>query len=544
MESESLVGIHRSGPAGRLLRSRQWWQPASPWIPLAAYGAVLLALSGRLALWVDEILQLLGTRDAPSVRALCEWVAVSPGGAPLGYLVQRVSLAALGFSATAARLPSCLSSVLAGFLLFAFGRRIGFAAARSTLSLILFATLPLQFRYALEARPYSQGLLLSIATAFVFLRLVAEPGWRTALLYAAVLAAAVYTQPFTFFTALANLVWAAWRLTGHERRRVLGVGAVAVALAFAAFLPWYFFARSEWAWRIAGGHWSLTWKGVAGMLAKDVTGTYALTLLLIAGIALSFTKGSRLDSRTRSFLLAMALIPIPCAIATDAAFHYMLAARQLLFILPPMVLLAADGVANLRVARRAGCWFFAAAIVSLAVVQDVRVYRAPRANWEAAAKRIRAASSAGACVLTIPVGWATYYEFFAPELRSRKCPNNIDSTLAVVLVATPYVPEAARSGSERQLEAKGLIPDGSGEWVGGSAIRVFIRRNEKFLPVLPGHPVPPHFQRVQECQQAAPEADRRALHVVPDDRDFDGSIAELPGDEERFHVKPKTVQAL
>src|SRR5450631_505949 len=79
-------------------------------LAIGTYAVSLGLLSERLSLWVDEVIQLVGTRDSPDLGALLRWVAINPGGVPLGYLTQHWAIETLGFSASSARLPSILSS--------------------------------------------------------------------------------------------------------------------------------------------------------------------------------------------------------------------------------------------------------------------------------------------------------------------------------------------------------------------------------------------------------------------------------------------------
>jgi hypothetical protein len=62
-----------------------------------------------LPLWLDEILQLIGTRDL-GFSALLNYVAENAGGVPLGYLTQAATIHLVGYSVFAA---SSVVSVLA-----------------------------------------------------------------------------------------------------------------------------------------------------------------------------------------------------------------------------------------------------------------------------------------------------------------------------------------------------------------------------------------------------------------------------------------------
>lgn len=71
----------------------------------------------------------------------------------------------------------------------------------------VFMALPLQFRYALEGRPYSQALFFSLlATLLLFPLLERVTPARTAA-YAFAVLAGLYSQPLSLFVPLSHLLW-------------------------------------------------------------------------------------------------------------------------------------------------------------------------------------------------------------------------------------------------------------------------------------------------------------------------------------------------
>jgi hypothetical protein len=71
---------------------------------ICVYAIVLVSLSGARPLWLDEIWQLIGTRDL-SGPPLMRYVATFPGAAPLGYLVQHWTINLFGFSLFFSKVP-------------------------------------------------------------------------------------------------------------------------------------------------------------------------------------------------------------------------------------------------------------------------------------------------------------------------------------------------------------------------------------------------------------------------------------------------------
>ena len=90
----------------------------------------------------------------------------------------------LGYSVFAVRLPAALCSIFSGAIFAALCWRLLFRGR--LIALALFLALPLQFRYGLEARVYSQGLLFSLVSMWLFLWLVEHPSLRMTVAYAIV----------------------------------------------------------------------------------------------------------------------------------------------------------------------------------------------------------------------------------------------------------------------------------------------------------------------------------------------------------------------
>lgn len=74
------------------------------------YLAVLLCLLHYQSLWVDEIMQLIGTRSG-DLSNTDELVRTGVGSVPLGWLPQLLAIRVLGYSPAVARLPSALASI-------------------------------------------------------------------------------------------------------------------------------------------------------------------------------------------------------------------------------------------------------------------------------------------------------------------------------------------------------------------------------------------------------------------------------------------------
>ncbi|MDQ6676863.1 MAG: glycosyltransferase family 39 protein, partial [Acidobacteriota bacterium] len=135
------------------------------------------ALSGRLPLWLDEILQLTETRRA-SPTAMIASLPQFSGAAPLGYLVQQASLRLTGYSVRMARLPSIIFGAAAVFLTALLGAELGLKYSWQAAA--LFAVFPFTLRYATESRIYSMALFLSVLASYLYVRFARRPSWTWA----------------------------------------------------------------------------------------------------------------------------------------------------------------------------------------------------------------------------------------------------------------------------------------------------------------------------------------------------------------------------
>jgi hypothetical protein len=407
---------------------------------IAAYAAALAPLLSALPLWVDEILQLIVSTRAPTLRALLVAAPVNVGAVPLGYLTQRVFTGVLGYSLFSARLPAAVFGVLsvAGAVLLA--RRLGLK--RPVWAMALLAVLPLQLRYATEGRVYSQALFFSVLSTLAFLRMRDAPGPVNAICYSLSILAGLYTMPFSVLVAVGHLIVAP--------RRVFAPLAAAGVL----FLPWFIFARRTWAAASAGNGYAFH----AGLktpllVAREISGGgYIGSLLLLALAAYGFLRMEREQARLLALTVA---VPIAGAFALDFAFGYFFAIRQVIFVLPALALLASAARPVLIVA-----------LLAASLVSDVRMFLGPRDDWDLAARALR---DTGECVVAVPPASMKPYTFFEPL---RACSGGEPSA---VLAVAPGADPADERRAVIELERRGLSPGGS-ESAGGTRIMTYSLR--------------------------------------------------------------------
>jgi uncharacterized membrane protein len=425
---------------------------------LLGYTGILFFVSPRLSLWLDEIRDLIGVR-AGSIAALLQYTArKTAAGVPLGYAVQFLCGRMFGLSTFTGRLSSVLFSVAACVGLAVLGLRL--KIRHPLLPLLIFASFPLQLRYALEARPYSQALCLSIWCTIAFLRLVERPRLLRAALYCLLVAGGLYTQPYSVFVALAHLCWIILAGNIIERRRVFVLTCVAIAVAACAFLPWLMFAKEYWLKTSVSeeDQFRFTLKSPL-MIMKELVGAgYIGTAITLMASALGLGSPT-LDRDQKLFWSLCLAAPVVGAVVADASFNYFLASRQMIFVLAPLALLASLGIDSLKTAGARAQVLLFAALLAVNVTADFQFFHRSREDWQPASNRLSAEVARGACVLFVPDHTAEIYAYFHPELEHRACEgNNADIAAEEVAVAVSHYRSApAYADTSRLLASEGFV---------------------------------------------------------------------------------------
>jgi mannosyltransferase len=427
---------------------------------IAAYAALVFGVLGIAPLWLDELQQVAAERG--SVAALLRWVQTNPGASPLPYLAQRAIVDLFGTSPFAVRIPAALCSI-AGAAVFAAlcGR---FAIRAPAWATALFLAVPLQFRYAIEARGHSQGLLCAMVSLLLLLRARERGTAGAAALYGASVALGLYSQPLTILPVFGGLFWLIGERDANSRtkRSILGAALVGVL----SFVPWYLLQRQT---QEASGTMALyffSWRQVTplGLLHELSGGGYVCSAALLCAAAVGLAK-----LPDRRLLACVALASLAGPILVDALVNYFFASRQLLFASPVLVLCAASGIERLR----AGGWRWAGyalllAFFAAAAFSDYRLATVPKDSFGAQAGVLAAHLPADACVAVAPPNQVAYYVFLRPELERRICAEPPDAA-RVIAVMSPYSTQADRDWLSRLLDQSyvkaAVLQSGAGEIV-------------------------------------------------------------------------------
>jgi hypothetical protein len=318
---------------------------------------------------------------------------------------------------------------------FALARRLPIKSPLA--SVLVYCVLPLQFRYALEARPYGVALCFSVWTTVCFFLLLDKATVLRTIAYGLCILGGLYSQPYTFFVPVAHLIWVV-----SSRRKLgwkfVGLAAGIVVLSALLFLPWYLYARAVWHETAASYHSHIDLKSGL-MILHELTGAGYIGTVVVAAAALVGIARGLVNAEQRLFWSLYLLVPVAGAIAGDVFFGYFLAIRQILFIVAPLALLSVLGVesrprtGSLLTERFAGLLLLATLVGG-----DIAFLRRPRENWAAAARLLSGASDRGACLIFVPDD-ASLYEFFEPRLGALRCTaDQLQHAPEVDVAINPY----------------------------------------------------------------------------------------------------------
>jgi hypothetical protein len=205
------------------------------------------------------------------------------------------------------------------------------------------------------------------------------------------------------------------------------------------------------------------------MLFRELTGAGywgggVLILLCILGAAGSRPQ-TQMDRRTLVLLLLLIAVPLCAGVLADAAFGYFLAARQFVWVLPALAILAVSAW-NTRPRETAALM---AVAVILCGYKSVRYFSQPEPDWQAASAAITAEIDRGACLRVAPSSAHEIYAYFAPHLDETRA--NCSSVVAAVI---PDSGDHDRDAIFEDLLAHGYTKLRTGD-VGGTALTVFRR---------------------------------------------------------------------
>jgi 4-amino-4-deoxy-L-arabinose transferase-like glycosyltransferase len=335
------------------------------------YAAMRLWNLAAFSLWGDEVFSLRAARmGLGDLFAAAVADAVHP---PLFYLVLKVWVAVGGEALWWLKLLPVATSIAAIAPVLLLARELRAKHEAAALALALAAVNPYLIHYAQELRMYSLLMLLSLASAWVYVRYARTGGrgWLAALFGVNLLL--VYTHYFGWLVVAAE---AAVTLL-LSRERLAPMAGVVAALA-AGFAPWVY-AIARGAGETRGLDQNFRDRPSLGDLAGffgSLDGPASAWWLTIAGIAVFclpvaalFWRSEEGERRSPGFVMLAALAFGP-AFAAFAASHVLANSvwreRYLIVSAVPYLLLAAAAAWRLPNPKLRGVWVAALCAVAVA----------------------------------------------------------------------------------------------------------------------------------------------------------------------------------
>jgi hypothetical protein len=208
----------------------------------ASYLILILVVAALLPLQLTEMHQAF-VRLNVTWKTLFLSIARIPGSVPIGFLVQLPFALLASHSRILLRLPSALSAVANGYLVWRLAK---LTPVRTPLTAtIVFLCLPIQFFAATNSRPPELALLFLLLATIQFLEIIQQPDLRKTIFYGLFLTLCLYAEPYSFLPAIGYALFLLRFSVRPAERRALWFLLPATATPAILFLPFYAWATNE-----------------------------------------------------------------------------------------------------------------------------------------------------------------------------------------------------------------------------------------------------------------------------------------------------------
>jgi uncharacterized membrane protein len=288
---------------------------------VAGLAAITLVALGSRFLWLDSVPRFWGDEAFNGVQVRKPfWVMLDvvrhDSHPPLLYLLQKV-VAQVSTSPAALRLVSALAGTAAVLLAGALGRRIGGDRA-GLLAAALLASFPPFLVSSRDSRGYSLAMTLVLAAALALWRAAERPSPGRLAVYAACVAAAIYTHYFAIPAISCQLLVAL--LVLRPPRPTAARLLAAAAVGGMTLLPWLVLATAQfqhvgapfWVRPIhIGSLFDDISTGVAQTPGHELAaiGTWLAEAAVIPLLVVAYRRAAPDARRGILFLLGCALVP-------------------------------------------------------------------------------------------------------------------------------------------------------------------------------------------------------------------------------------------
>lgn len=302
---------------------------------------------GAKQLWVDEIIQALHSQP-DSLKEILVCVSQDRGGSPLDYVIQHFFITSIAADIEwTARIHTAIFGTLAIPLIYIISRKLLNSERSSLLSAWLLCFFPLNHHYSQEGRPYALFALLTLCLYIVLFRLLEKQNYGIWICFVLTATLSFYAHAYTALVLLTQFCYLLYRqvLTKESLKTTLRLWAyflLGSMLASAAYLPWLVYSFDN-----AKGDAAepIELNLILRTVKEFADGSYplaaAIMMCFVAGVVYLYRNMKYLQLGA---LLIWILVPFPVIVGVLLWRDYFFATRQVIFIAPAVIIMAAHGV--------------------------------------------------------------------------------------------------------------------------------------------------------------------------------------------------------
>ncbi len=345
---------------------------------------------GYYSLWLDEIGQVVVSGFSLSQLLAAVGGHLSP---PLDYLLLKIFMV-FGSSDTIVRLPACLYGTASIPLIFYLGRKV-VGESPAIIAAVMLALSPMAIAFSQEARMYSLFLMIALLSYIICHKFLEKPTIKGAAALGAVNGMLVMTHYFGFAIVGIELVILIIMAFQQRWTRQWIYVISSFLLTAVLFVPWlptflqqiqnsggqinYALPQGKDFFRFIFNAFSIHTGGEEGPWY------YGFILAFIAGLAVAFVA-----KNNKTVLLAVGFLVVVAGSFIINIFKPIVTTRNLMFLLPIYLLVAAYAADRFREAIRLNLWI-AASLVMVFLIPPVYHYHTAgrpdfKPDWKRAAE--------------------------------------------------------------------------------------------------------------------------------------------------------------
>ena len=465
--------------------------------------ALRLYQLGQNSFWNDEAGQALAAIQ-PTLSGMLRLIEGHAMAMPLDYMVSRL-MSLLGPVEMVMRYPTLMWAVLTLALYYAFARQMVQPRVALLTAWILSWSV-FHLHYSQEMRFYSALIFFYGLSTWLLLRAVHQPTRRRWGLFVVITSVGAYFHPFVLLATVNGFFYLVIRRAGIAKWQPFLLSGVVVALLF---LPgyWQFGGQESFAYPLV--QWGGSVERIAatglGWLAPYYCagcprfGWWEVMVIGFALVGVVSTLAHWKGNRALAALMAGVPVQVGLILLANVVKGYWFLDRQLIHLLPVMIMLSAAGASSLvdylspRLVPHRWRQYLLVGIMaafSLAAIPRLSTYYAfPKGNGRLLATALLERNEPDAPVFVLPGHEGKIYEFYfeqmgAPAERTAALQGTDWEALAGAVAETPgssylIAPAVLSAEQEALLERLGFAPLVEPDRAGSGLRILFVRDGDR-----------------------------------------------------------------